>query len=321
MPKHISLVVPFFNESEGVDRFDQAIHPVLEALSAYVFEIICVDDGSQDDTLPRLLACKNRDSRFIVLELSRNFGKESAMTAGLHMATGDAAIVLDADLQDPPELIARMLALWESSGADMVLAKRADRSSDGWFKRVGALGFYKLHNRLAMVPLPENVGDCRLMARPVLEALKTLPERTRFMKGLFAWVGFKTVTLEYTRPVRAEGASKFSGWKLWNLALDGISSFSTVPLRIWTYLGALGALLTACYAVFIVIRTLAHGADVPGYASLLVAILFFGSVQLISVGVLGEYIGRIHEETKQRPVYLLRAVHRQDSVVEPITKA
>lgn len=321
MPKRISLVVPFYNESEGVDAFYQAIHPVLDALPAYSFEVVCIDDGSRDDTLERLIAYKDIDPRLIVLELSRNFGKESAMTAGLHIARGDAAIVLDADLQDPPELIGRMLALWESSSADMVLAKRADRSSDGWLKRLSALGFYKLHNRLAKVPLPENVGDCRLMARPVLEALKALPERTRFMKGLFAWVGFKTVTLEYTRPVRAAGRSKFSGWKLWNLALDGISSFSTVPLRMWTYLGALGALSTACYALFVVVRTLVHGVDVPGYASLLVAILFFGSVQLISLGVLGEYIGRIHEETKQRPVYLLRAVHRGDARTAPDTEA
>ncbi|EIJ48515.1 putative glycosyltransferase [Herbaspirillum sp. GW103] len=308
-PKTISLVVPFYNEGGGVDSFARSISAILADLAAYRFEIICIDDGSRDSTLHELLMLHQRDPRFTVLELSRNFGKEAAMTAGIDAALGDAVIPIDADLQDPPELIAQMIALWEQ-GAEVVLAKRSDRSSDSYLKRQTASLFYRFHNALSGIKIPENVGDFRLMDRVVIEALRQLPERQRFMKGLFAWVGFKTVTLDYSRQAREVGQTKFSGWKLWNFALEGITSFSTAPLRVMTYLGIIGTLITSLYALYIVVRTLLHGVDVPGYASLLVAILFTGSLQLIGMGILGEYVGRIYMESKQRPIYVIRHRHR-----------
>jgi glycosyltransferase involved in cell wall biosynthesis len=227
------------------------------------------------------------------------------MTAGIDATTGDCVIPIDADLQDPPALISEMLQKWQE-GAEVVLAKRVDRSSDSYSKRTTALMFYRLHNTLSSLQIPENVGDYRLMDRVVVDALKQLPERQRFMKGLFAWVGFKTVTIEYSRDARLVGETKFSGWKLWNFAIEGITSFSLVPLKIWIYVGLAGALFAFLYATFIILRTLIFGIDLPGYASLLVVTLFFGSLQLISLGVIGEYIGRIYFESKQRPLYLIR---------------
>jgi len=303
----VSIVVPFFNEVETISGFCAGLLPVLEAMPETDWEIICIDDGSTDATLAALIAL-TADPRFKVLELSRNFGKEAALTAGLDAARGDAVIPIDADLQDPPALIPEMIAAWEA-GAEVVLARRADRSADGVMKRQSAVWFYRLHNRLSKTRIPENVGDFRLMDRAVVEALKKLPERQRFMKGLFAWVGFRTVTIDYVRAERRAGATKFSGLALWNFAMEGITSFSTAPLKIWTYLGALGALVTFAYAIFIVLYTIIRGTGVPGYASLLVAVLFFGSVQLMSIGLLGEYIGRIYLETKQRPAYIIRKTH------------
>jgi glycosyltransferase involved in cell wall biosynthesis len=301
----ISIIAPFYNEGEGVDHFYQAISCILDQLPAYEFEVICIDDGSKDDTLVKLISVAEKDSRFRVIELSRNFGKEAALTAGVDAATGDAVIPIDADLQDPPELIPQMIKAW-SEGAEVVLARRVDRSSDSFLKRKTAEVFYRFHNRLSSVQIPENVGDFRLMDRIAVDALKQLPEQHRFMKGLFAWVGFKTVTIDYARNPRTAGTTKFSGWKLWNFALEGITSFSATPLKFWSYIGGLGALFTLGYAIFIISRTLIRGVDIPGYASLLVAVLFFGSLQLISVGILGEYIGRIYVETKHRPLYLIR---------------
>ena len=298
-------MVPFHNEAGGVQRFHQELSAALQAIPAHRFEIVCVDDGSNDATLRELIELTARDARVRVLELSRNFGKEAALTAGIDAARGEAVIAIDADLQDPPELIARLIEAW-SAGADVVLARRTDRSSDSFLKRVSAELFYRIHNRLSSVKIPENVGDFRLLDRRAVDALKALPERQRFMKGLFAWIGFRSATVDYARRERASGASKFSGWRLWNFALEGITSFSTVPLRVWTYIGALGALLTFLYALFIIARVLIFGVDVPGYASLLVAVLFIGSLQLLSVGLLGEYIGRVYLETKQRPIYVVR---------------
>jgi polyisoprenyl-phosphate glycosyltransferase len=308
MTQLLSLVVPCYNEEESISNFAAAVLPVLDTIPETAWEIICVDDGSRDGTLAGLLALAAVDPRFRVVELSRNFGKEAALTAGLEAARGEAVIPIDADLQDPPELIARMVACWRE-GAEVVLARRTDRSTDTALKRGTASMFYRLNRHIANIELPENVGDFRLMDRAVVEALKRLPERQRFMKGLFAWLGFNTVILDYTRTRRMAGKSKFSGFRLWNFALEGFTSFSTTPLKIWTYLGALGAVVALLYTVFIVIKTIVFGNEVPGYASIFVAVTFFGSVQLISIGVLGEYIGRIYVETKQRPVYLVRKFH------------
>ena len=301
----VSIVTPFYNEGEGVKHFYQVMAQTMEKLPEFDFEIVCVDDGSRDNTLERLIAISKTDTRVTVLEFSRTFGKEPAMTAGIDATSGDCVIPIDADLQDPPALIAQMLKKWQE-GAEVVLAKRVDRSSDSYTKRTTALMFYRLHNALSSLQIPENVGDYRLMDRVVVDALKQLPERQRFMKGLFAWVGFKTVTVEYVRDARLVGETKFSGWKLWNFAIEGITSFSLVPLKVWTYIGGIGALFAFLYASFIVIRTLIFGIDLPGYASLLVVTLFFASLQLISLGVIGEYIGRIYFESKQRPLYLIR---------------
>jgi len=304
----VSIIAPFFNEEDGVSTFYEELCSVIDQILDVNFEIICIDDGSTDNTLEQLLAIAENDVRFVVIELSRNFGKESALTAGLDAAKGDAVIPIDADLQDPPRLIPAMIEAWRD-GAEMVLAKRTDRSSDALLKRETAKFFYRLHNQFSTIKIPKNVGDFRLMDRVVVDALKQLPESHRFMKGLFAWVGFKTVTIEYVRDSRYAGESKFSGWKLWNFALEGFTSFSTAPLKFWTYVGSLGAISTFIFALVTVFKTLVYGIDVPGYASLLVAILFFGSLQLISVGILGEYIGRIYAETKNRPVYLIRKKH------------
>ena len=303
--KKISIIVPFYDEGEVVDRFYGALHPILDQIPTLDFEVICVDDGSRDDTLKKLISVSEMDSRFHVIELSRNFGKEAALTAAINNSVGDAVIPIDADLQDPPSLIPVMINEW-LKGAEVVLARRTDRSSDSFIKRKSAEIFYRFHNVLSTIQIPENVGDFRLMDRIVVDALKHFPENNRFMKGIFAWVGFKTVVVDYVRNPRISGSTKFSGWRLWNFALEGITSFSEAPLKFWLYIGVFGAFTTFIYAIFIISRTLIYGIELPGYASLLVAILFFGSIQLISIGMLGEYIGRIYIETKNRPIYLIR---------------
>jgi len=308
MSQLLTLAVPFYNEAATIQAFADAILPVLDSVPDTQWEIVCVDDGSSDGTLLKLVALAQVDPRFRVLEFSRNFGKEAALTAAIDAARGEAVIPIDADLQDPPALIGQMVQAWRD-GAEVVLARRSDRSADGVMKRQTAAWFYKLHNRLSKTKIPENVGDFRLMDRIVVEALKQLPERQRFMKGLFAWVGFRTVTLDYVRAPRLAGSTKFSGFALWNFALEGVTGFSTAPLKIWTYIGALCALGSVLYAIYIVVLTALYGNKVPGYASLFVAITFFGSVQLISIGLLGEYIGRIYLETKQRPSYLIRKTY------------
>ena len=308
MTQFLSLIVPLYNEEDVIGAFAAAVLPVLDSVPGVVWEIIFVDDGSRDGTLSRLLDLAAAESRFRVVELSRNFGKEAAMTAGLGAAQGEALVLINVDLQDPPELIPSMVAAWRE-GADVVLGRRTDRSTDSAMKRASASLFYKFNRHISNIDIPKNVGDFRLMDRTVVEALKRLPERQRFMKGLFAWLGFKTVAIDYVRTPRAAGKSKFSGFKLWNFALEGFTSFSSAPLKVWTYLGTLGAVVALLYAMFIMVRTLVFGNQVPGYASIFVAVTFFGSVQLISIGVLGEYIGRIYMETKQRPVYLVRKFH------------
>ena len=305
----VSIISPFYNEGLGVLKFKEAITTVLNSLQEYDFEIICIDDGSTDNTLSKLIAVAHHDHRFRIIELSRNFGKEAAMTAGIDEAKGNCIIPIDADLQDPPALIGKMLIEWQQ-GYEVVLAKRIDRSTDSFAKRKTAQLFYRLHNVVSNLQIPEDVGDFRLMDRVVVDALKKLPERQRFMKGLFAWVGFKSVTVEYVRNARSTGTTKFSGWRLWNFAIEGITSFSLVPLKVWTYIGLFGSLFAIFYATFIIIRTWIFGIDLPGYASLLVVMLFFGSLQLMSLGIIGEYIGRIYFESKQRPIYLIKKQHQ-----------
>lgn len=303
--KLISIVVPFFNEGEVVATFYERITGVANSICDLEFEFVCVNDGSRDDTLDKLVQLAADDARVRVIDLSRNFGKEAALTAGLDEARGDAVIPMDADLQDPPELISTLISHWRQ-GYEVVLAKRSDRGSDSFLKRKSAELFYRMHNHISDTSIPENVGDFRLIDRAVVTALHILPERRRFMKGLFAWVGFKTTTVDYVRAPRVGGKTKFSGWKLWNFALEGITSFSTAPLRVWTYLGTSFATIGFLYALYIILRTLVFGVDVPGYASLLTAILFLGGIQLIGIGVIGEYVGRIYIESKQRPIYIVR---------------
>jgi len=308
----LSLIVPCFNESEGVGALSEALHRVMESLDAEGVEIVAIDDGSSDDTFERLLSWRERCPEVQVIRLARNFGKEAAMTCGLHLASGRSVVILDADLQDPPALIPPMLDRWRN-GADMVLAHRTLRDEDGWFKRVSAAAFYRLMGMLARNRVPANVGDFRLMDRRVVDALLHLPEKTRFMKGLMNYVGFKVETIDYVRPARHVGESRWSVWRLWNLALEGITSFSTAPLRAWGYLGFLFAFLALLYAGVIVVRTLIWGVDVPGYASLATLILFFSGLQMFSIGILGEYLARIFIETKNRPLYVVQQIEGFDS--------
>lgn len=299
----LSIVVPACNEQEVLATFFERIAGVLERITE-AYEIICVDDGSSDSTFAVLALAHQRDPRIKVIRLSRNFGKEIALTAGLHAARGAAVIPIDADLQDPPEVIGQMVAKWRE-GAKMVLAIRSDRASDTPMKRFTARAFYRVIRGIGDIPIPGNAGDFRLMDRVVVEALKRLPERTRFNKGLFAWLGFPQAVVTYERPARAAGHSKFRYWRLWNFALEGIFSFSTVPLRIWTYLGAMAAIGSIGYAIYIVLRTLVYGSDIPGYASLATMQLFFSGLIMIGMGILGEYLGRVFVEVKRRPLYLV----------------
>lgn len=306
----LSVVVPVHDEEEAIGPFLAEVVPVLRAIAAeegVESELVFVDDGSRDETTARLLAARP-GLALRLIRLSRNFGKEAAMTAGLAEARGDAVVIIDVDLQDPPELIAQMVRRWRA-GARVVLARRADRSADSWRKRASAHAFYRLHNRISSTRIPEDVGDFRLMDRRVVEALNALPENRRFMKGLFAWVGFEPEIIDYERRKRAAGKSKFSGWRLWRFALEGITSFSAVPLTVWTYVGAAISLASFGYASFIVARTLIWGRDVPGYASMIVAILFLGGIQILGIGILGEYLGRVYSEVKRRPPYIVAERH------------
>lgn len=300
----ISLVVPVFNEAEAIPFFYHTVRN-FEGLSQYRIEIIFINDGSEDTTESIIDALAISDSLVIPLSFTRNFGKEAALMAGLEYATGDAIIPIDVDLQDPIDIIPDLIEKWQA-GADIVLAKRSDRSSDTHVKRKTAEWFYRLHNKISNSKIEENVGDFRLMSRAVVEDIKKMPEKNLFMKGILSWVGGNVDIVEYTRVKRVVGKSKFNGRKLWNLALEGITSFSTFPLRIWSYIGFVIATLAFIYGVWMILDTLIWGNPVKGYPSLLVSILFLGGVQLIGIGVLGEYIGKIYLESKQRPRYLLK---------------
>lgn len=303
----LSLVVPMYNESEVIDVFFQRVFKVLDDLGE-PFEIVCINDGSKDDTLAKLIRKNEEDDRIKVIDLSRNFGKEVALTAGLDHALGDAVIPIDSDLQDPPELILEMFEKWRE-GFDVVLAIRNDRRADSVLKRNSANWFYAIMKRMGEVPIPPNAGDFRLMDRQVVEAMKRVPERTRFMKGLFAWLGFRSTIIYFARENRAAGESGWPYWKLWNFALEGLVSFSTAPLKIWTYIGVATSLAAIIYLIVVVSRTLILGVDVPGYASLMAVILFFSGLNMLSLGVIGEYLSRVFIEVKQRPLYLVRRTY------------
>ena len=298
----ISLVVPVFNEEDAIPIFYQTVRRVL---ATYEVEIVFVNDGSTDSTPKILQALSISDPLVKSINFSRNFGKEPALFAGLDHVSGEAVIPIDVDLQDPIEVIPLLVEKW-LSGSDIVLAKRSDRTTDGRLKRKTAEWFYRLHNKISTPKIEENVGDFRLMSKATVENIKLLNERNLFMKGILSWVGGSVSIVEYTRAERIAGASKFNGWKLWNLALEGITSFSTIPLRIWTYLGVTVAGLSFLYGGWMIIDKLIWGNVVRGYPSLLVSILFLGGVQLIGIGVLGEYIGRIYLEVKNRPRYIIK---------------
>jgi glycosyltransferase involved in cell wall biosynthesis len=279
------------------------VGPVLAGLGIPV-EFVFVDDGSTDGTRDALRALTAKDPRVRFIGLSRNFGKEAALSAGLDRTTGDIVVPIDVDLQDPPELIPEFVSRWRE-GYDVVYGVRSRRQSDTVLKRLTARLFYFGFNQVATQPIPADTGDFRLLDRRVVEALKLMPERNRFMKGLFAWVGFRHIGVPYEREPRAAGRTKFAFWRLWGLALDGITGFSTLPLRVWTFVGLTLALLALAYGAVIVLRALISGIDVPGYASTMAVILFFGGVQLISLGVIGEYVSRLFIESKQRPLYIV----------------
>jgi polyisoprenyl-phosphate glycosyltransferase len=303
----ISVVIPCYNEADGIHAAIEQILGCIRPLP-YRFEFIFIDDGSEDRTLERLLAARDKYSQqveIVILEFSRNFGKEAALTAGLDFATGDACIFLDADLQDPPELIEKLIAEWRA-GYEVVAIRRRSRETDPIMKRTTAALFYKFNNLVAERPIPENVGDSRLIDRSVVEALRQLPENRRFMKGLFSWVGFRTAFIDGDRVVRTQGKTKFSTFRLINFALEGITSFSTSLLRLWTIVGLVISTYAFGHGAYIIFRVMIRGVELPGYASLAVVVLFLGGIQMVGFGILGEYIGRIYYEAKRRPIYILR---------------
>jgi len=308
----LSLIVPVLDEEATVAAFLDASASALDRVTELMgpgasAEWIFVNDGSTDATEVVLRTRAEQDPRIKLINLSRNFGKEAALAAGLDHATGDAVIPIDVDLQDPPEVIIEMVQRW-LDGAQVVNAKRVDRSSDTWGKRTTAAWFYRLYNRFADQPIPENVGDFRLLGKEAVTVIRQLPESSRFNKGLFNWVGFQVETIEYHRARRHAGQTKWRAWPLWNLALDGITSSTTVPLRMWTYIGATIALMAFAYAMFLTVRTLVFGVDVPGFASIMVAILMLGGLQLLSLGIMGEYVGRIATDVRGRPLYVVASM-------------
>lgn len=299
----LSIVIPVFNETDVLPEFHEQLSKSLSTLNLGT-EIIYVNDGSTDHSLNMLSALRIADARVGVINLSRNFGKEIAVTAGLDHARGEAAVVIDADLQDPPEIIQDLITKWRE-GYDVVYAKRRERRGETWLKRHTASMFYRTIRRLGEVTIPEDTGDFRLLNRRCLDALASCRERRRFMKGLFAWIGFKQTAILYDRAPRFAGRTKWNYWRLWNLAIEGITSFTIAPLKLATYAGSIAAVSAFLYGAFIVGRTIILGRDVPGYASLMTVILFSTGLQLVATGIIGEYVGRIYVETKGRPLYLL----------------
>ncbi len=304
----ISVVVPAYNEEKVLPEFHSRLVAVLDGLKL-ASEVIYVNDGSRDGTLGVLDALRADDARIAIINLSRNFGKELAMTAGLDYARGDAAVVIDADLQDPPELIPALVKHWAEDGYDVVYAQRQSRAGEPALKRFGAYSFYRLMNRISRFKVPEDTGDFRLLSRRALEGLKELREHHRFMKGLFSWIGYRQIAVPYHRDPRAAGVSKWSYLSLWNFSIEGITGFSTAPLKFATYFGLVVAVFAFAFGANIIIDTLIFGSDVPGYPSLMVVVLLLGGIQLVTIGVLGEYVGRTFTESKRRPLYLIQDIH------------
>jgi polyisoprenyl-phosphate glycosyltransferase len=300
----LSVVVPVYDEEEGLVEFHRRLAAVLDELDADA-EVIYVNDGSTDGTMSLLRDLHAGDGRVAVIDLSRNFGKEVAMSAGLDAAEGDSVVVIDADLQDPPERIPEMIAAWRG-GFDIVLMRRRTRLQESWLKRTTARLFYRAMGRIGSIDIPENVGDFRLLSRRAVAAVRQLPERTRFLKGLFVWIGFPTTEISYDRPGRHAGTTKWNYWRLWNFALEGITSFSAVPLKLASYIGLLTALLAFGYGVKVIVWTMLYGDPVRGYPTLIVVVLFLGGLQLMALGMIGEYLGRMFIEVKQRPLYLIQ---------------
>lgn len=300
---HLSIVVPVYNEQEVLPQFHRRLQAVLDALPGSA-EVLYVDDGSTDSTLESLSNLRKSDPRVGVLMLSRNFGKEIALTAGIDHVRGDAVVVIDADLQDPPELIPELVREWRR-GFDVVYAKRSSRQGDSLLKRATAYAFYRVIQRVGRVRIPEDTGDFRLLSRRAVDALGKLREQHRFMKGLYSWIGYRQTAVPYRRNARIAGGSKWSFWQLWNFALEGITSFTTVPLRAATYLGLIIAMAAFAYAMLIILKTLLYGDPVPGYPSLMVVVLLLGGIQLMFIGIIGEYLGRVFDEAKGRPLYFV----------------
>ena len=304
----LSIIVPVFNEDEVIPEFHSRLTKVLETISLN-WEVVYVNDGSTDRTDTALTVLRESDQRVAVIQLSRNFGKEIAMTAGLDVVSGDAVVIIDADLQDPPELIPELVRLWREEGYDNVYAQRTDRLGETWFKKSTAHLFYRAMTFFGETTLPTDVGDYRLLSRKAVGALKSLRERHRFMKGLFAWIGYPSIAVPYQRDPRFAGVTKWNYFKLWNLAIEGFTSYSTTPLRLSGFVGMLLALAALGFGSFIIVKKLIYGDPVPGYPSLMVVVSFLGGIQLLSLGVMGEYLARIFNETKSRPLYFIKEYH------------
>jgi glycosyltransferase involved in cell wall biosynthesis len=306
--KKISILIPAYNEQEVLLHLYERLNKLSGETPAYTFEFLFVNDGSRDKTLEIIKTYAKKDSRVSYINLSRNFGKEIAMIAGLDHADGDATVIIDADLQDPPELISQMISYWEE-GYDDVFAQRSSRSGESWFKKTTSSLFYKTLQKSTSIPIQQDTGDFRLLDKRCVLALRQFRESERYTKGMFSWIGYKKKEISYDRDPRFAGETKWNYLKLMNLAIDGITSFTTAPLRISSILGVLVSISAFFYIIYLVIRTIMFGTDLAGYPSMMAVILFLGGVQLLSLGVIGEYIGRIFNETKQRPLYFIEEYH------------
>ncbi len=312
--RKISVLIPCFNEEEVIEECYRRVTTVFADIN-YHLELVFINDGSSDRTAELIGELCMQDKRVLFVDLSRNFGKEAAMSAGIDLMTGDAALILDADLQDPPELIPEFIKMLEQ-GYDNIYGVRTEREGESWIKLKTAEIFYSVLKKMSFVDIPQNAGDFRMLSKRTIEAIRKLPERQRFMKGLFAWVGFNTVAIEYKRDARSAGETKWNYWTLWNFAIEGITSFSTLPLRLASYLGIIISFVSFVYALIVFSQALFFGVDVAGYPSQMVVMLFLGGLQLLFLGIIGEYLGRVFNETKDRPLYMTKKIINQSDVAE-----